>query len=177
MDQPGSIYGLVRSELRRPTHLICTNNSNCESAALRSSAALVLGPIFSLPRASMQPVPHLSPKVDVMVLYTHDAWFDLWDYKYERELSTKMVKEFEQTNEAMRLSEITGLKVKLVYMARVSAGVEEARPCGTQWWSFCVTEAVCRCLITLVWVVDVDGSSYAKISETYAPLAVGAPGH
>ena len=107
-----------------------------------------------------------------MVLYSEDAW--AW-HGSESQLSSNVVAAFGSTNEAMDRSKID-LEINLIYVARVSAGVEEARPCGTWWWSFCGTEAMCRCQVTFVLVVDVDGSSCAKITETYAPLAVGAPG-
>ena len=174
MDQLDSIYGLEGAFRTATANTPGSTSSNCASVALRSSAALLLGPIFSLPRASMQSVPHSSPKVDVMVLYTKHAWED--NFHQEGTLENKIVGAFVLTNKAMFNSEIA-LEINLEYVARVSAGVEEARPCGTWWWwSFCVTKAMCRCFRAFVSVVDVDGRSCAKIAEKYAPLAVGAPG-
>ena len=102
-----------------------------------------------------------------MVLYTMDAKNFYIYGGDERQLSSNVVAAFGSTNLAMVRSEIE-LEINLIYVARVSAGVWEARPCGTWWLSLCGTEAMCRCLVAFVLVVGVDGSSCAKIAETYA---------
>ena len=77
----------------------------------------------------MQPVPLSLPKIDLMVLYDKKAWnSDGYDYT-EPVLLTKIVESIQETNQAMKNSEVD-LKLALVHVGRVSAGVDQARSHG-----------------------------------------------
>ena len=85
----------------------------------------------------MQPVPHLSPQIDLMVLYDELSWSpDGFNYT-EPFLLSRMAMEFERTNDALAASEID-LRIELVHVGRVSAGAEQTGPHGTWCWYFCL---------------------------------------
>ena len=75
-------------------------------------------------------VPHLSAKVDVMVLYSEMAWSE-YD-STEDQLKDAIKDAFKSTDKAMEVSEIA-LKINLVHLQEVSAGVEQGKQRGT-WW-------------------------------------------
>ena len=73
-------------------------------------------------------VPHLSAKVDVMVLYSEKAWSE-YD-STEDQLKDTIKNAFKSTDEAMKVSEIA-LKINLVHLQEVSAEVEQGKQRGT----------------------------------------------
>ena len=77
-------------------------------------------------------VTRLSPKIDIMVLYSDRTMTGL-DYKRE-ELVDRIYEAFEETNDAMDKSEIA-LDINVVHVQQVRAGVEKARHHGPWgWW-------------------------------------------
>ena len=89
----------------------------------------------------MQPVPRLSPKVDVLVLYTQEAW-SKHDITKEQ-LEDKIILAYVSVNQAMENSKIN-LEINLRHVEEVK--LEHARQHGTLWWCFCLPEAMRRCL-------------------------------
>ena len=106
--------GTVRFKLRRPTS---NQRQLCiDSFAFVAPPACGRSDLFS--RASMQPVPRLSPKVTVMVLFTKEA-----SKKYISPffLAIKIAAAYLETNVAMEKS-LINLNIDLVHVGEVSAG-------------------------------------------------------
>ena len=85
------------------------------------------------------PVHCLPQKVTLLVFYTWQAW-SATDMT-EEDLLAKLDTAYASTNEAMTNSKID-LKIEVLTMQQVSAGVGQARPHRTQWWCFFVLEAM-----------------------------------
>ena len=89
----------------------------------------VFGPCRFSSRACMLHVPHLSPKIDLMVLYSGKAWSpDGYDYT-EPVLLNMIAEAIAGTNQALIKSDVD-LEINLVHVGQVSAGVEQAMPRG-----------------------------------------------
>lgn len=73
----------------------------------------------------MQPLPHLLPKVDVLVLYSEWAWTGYADYSDEQQLVSAISAAFVSSNEAMVNSDVD-MEFNIVKVEQVSAGVEHA---------------------------------------------------
>ena len=109
-----------------------TNNRNCPPADLSPSPFAPAAHVTFPSRAFVQPVTRLSPKIDVLVLYSDRALTD-FDYS-ENGLVDRIYEAFEETNDAMDKSEIA-LDINVVHVQKVRAGVEMARHHGPWgWW-------------------------------------------
>ena len=74
-------------------------------------------------------VPHLPPKIDLMVLYSDETWSpDGYDYT-EPVLLNMIAEAIAGTNQALIKSDVN-LEINLVHVGQVSAGVEQAMPRG-----------------------------------------------
>lgn len=74
-----------------------------------------------------------------MVLYSEAAWGSYGIT--EQQLLTTIAEAFQTSDAAMVNSEIN-LEFNLVHVGQVSGAVEQARPYGTRWWRFCVSEGM-----------------------------------
>ena len=77
----------------------------------------------------MQHVPSLSSKIDLMVLYTEEAWSPAGYGHTEPVLLTMMAELLQGTNQALVNSKID-MVFNPVHVGRVSAGVEPDMPRG-----------------------------------------------
>ena len=74
------------------------------------------------------PSPILSPKIDVMVVYSEKAWSA--HNSTETQLLSSIAEAFQTSNTALLLSGIYDFEFDLVHVDQVSARVEHARPHG-----------------------------------------------
>lgn len=108
-----------------PVSELCSDGLNTRqkkkpnNVCLCSSSLPCATHVFSPSRASMHPVPQLSPKVDVMVLYTKQAWALHGLIASEDVLISMITVAWEESNDAMANSRIP-LYLNLVYLDRVS---------------------------------------------------------